>query len=196
LVHSLQVSAFLRTFHRSRSCRDTSSYPGVKEHGMSFKFQSQFLGTVDFIYHTICMSTLKNWILSSIYFVIVLMRRSHFKLATLIPGGKCCSKNGVTKSEPYLREIDSKKPQSLPSGYLDLEITVSNRSVLKSAKAVLVGKNVDTKQQIMCDAGGKEAQLKLTARRLTQFGLFSGHSEVANSKAKLASMESAAVLAA
>jgi hypothetical protein len=67
---------------------------------------------------------------------------------------------------------------------------------LKSAKALLVGKNVDTKQQIMRDAGGKGAQLKLTARRLTQFGLFSGHSEVANSKAKLASMESAAMLAA
>jgi hypothetical protein len=59
-----------------------------------------------------------------------------------------------------------------------------------------LGKNVDTKQQIMRDAGGKGAQLKLVTRRLTQFGLFSGHSEAASSKAKLASMESVAMLAA
>jgi hypothetical protein len=61
---------------------------------------------------------------------------------------------------------------------LNFEISDSNPSVLKSAKALLVGKHVETKQQTMHDTGGKGAQLKLAEQQLTQFGLFNGNSEV------------------
>jgi hypothetical protein len=70
-----------------------------------------------------------------------------------------------------------------PSEYLDVVVSTSNRTVLKDAAEASM-----SKRNIMKDAGGANATMKLAARKLDQMGYIKLHSGIVNTPKMLAKM--------
>jgi hypothetical protein len=78
------------------------------------------------------------------------------------------------------RKTTTNNTTSLPSHYLDLEVTHTNHHIIKTTSSILAG-NAATKLSTIYDAGGDGAEMKLAKRKLTQLGVVNSHSGVVNS---------------
>ena len=75
-------------------------------------------------------------------------------------------------------------PTTSPSEFLDIALITSNITVIKNVK----GANI-SKQNIMKDAGGPNATMKLVGRKLDQMGYIKLDSGILKSPRMLAEME-------
>jgi hypothetical protein len=86
------------------------------------------------------------------------------------------------------REISHAESTS-PSRHLNLEISESNRRVLRTTKLCM------TKREIMKEAGGDGATMKLSARRLDHIGQVKSHSGLVNSEVAMNAFKNQLTLA-
>ena len=85
---------------------------------------------------------------------------------------------------------------SSPAGYLDIEISKTNREVLKNTSEQIAGKNTAAKRELMRDAGGEAATQRLAKRKLDSWGNVKSHSGIVNDPAHMDRMENGRQLSA
>ena len=69
----------------------------------------------------------------------------------------------------YLQHLEN------PSNYLDLEISKDNDTVLRNTVWMIVGDSIDLKRNILADAYGTNAKMRLARRKLESWGKIKSH---------------------
>jgi hypothetical protein len=82
-----------------------------------------------------------------------------------------------------------------PGRYLDVEVKPENREVLRVATGAIVGGNITAKRNILKDAFGSSAKMKIPKRMLDQFALIKSHSGIMNSESNLNRMKNQMMMA-
>lgn len=82
-----------------------------------------------------------------------------------------------------------------PARHLDVEVKAANRAVLRAATEAMVGGNITAKRNILKDAFGSSAKMKIPKRTLDQFALIKSHSGIVNSETSLNRMKNQMMLA-
>jgi hypothetical protein len=93
------------------------------------------------------------------------------------------------------KKFDSSGVMVSPGKYLDVEVKPDNRKVLKAATEAIVGGNITAKRNILRDAFGNSAKMKIPKRMLDQFALIKSHSGIVNSEHNLKRMKNQVMMA-
>ena len=71
------------------------------------------------------------------------------------------------------------------SAYLDIEISKNNDTVLRNTAWLVVGNNINLKRNIISDAYGTNAKMRLARRKLESWGNIKSHCGFVNSAENL-----------
>jgi hypothetical protein len=76
-----------------------------------------------------------------------------------------------------------------------VEVKLENRTVLRAATGAIVGGNITAKRNILKDAFGSSAKMKISKRTLDQYTLIKSHSGIVNSESNQNRMKNQMMLA-
>ena len=71
------------------------------------------------------------------------------------------------------------------SAYLDLEISKDNDTLLRNTTRLIVGDNINSKRNIIADAYGTNAKMRLSSRKLESWVNIKSHCSFVNSAENL-----------